>query len=157
MLPIYYILLVLLSRPTRCTRTCHDNINFVQGGAGTQCGNKHQWDATGMGTTSGGVLQTAVMASRLLLNIILLLSNRLPARGNRTQSHSSCDTPRHHKHRDSTSSCAQDPFVRTKSFVACAKKKCKPSCKTGCSHHIIFKRWRLTWGRVLQASVMTSL
>ena len=59
---------------------------------------------------------------RPVLNIRLLLSNRLSVRGNRTQSRSSCDTPRHHKHRDSTSSCAQDPFVRTKSFLSVKKR-----------------------------------
>ena len=100
----------------------------------------HGWGAPDPSDDQGWPLPTLTPRHhRPVLNIILLLSNRSSVRGNRTQSRSSCDTPRHHKHRDSTSSCAQlqDPFVRTKSLFVC-EKKCKPSCKTGCSHHILF-------------------
>ena len=70
----------------------------------------------------GGVPQTSVITRggplppptpghhRPVLNIGTFAIDRLSVRGNFTQTtvRSSCDTPRHHKHRDSTSSCAED-------------------------------------------------
>ena len=84
-----------------------------------------EWGATStpLGVTvipRGGVLQTSLMTRggplppptpghhRPGLNICTFAIYRLSVRGKPLSTIKSCDTPRHHKHRDSTSSCAED-------------------------------------------------